>query len=270
MGPSSFCLIVGAMKCGTSKLFYDMGCHRQICLSRTKETNFFVSVVKDRNDSFDCSKLLDDYCKFWPSWNPQVHRVALEASPNYSKFPFQPTIFPALQRMAEATGVTVKIVYILRNPVHAVASFYRHAFTAEKQWALNHSTAIREHGILSVHPVALYSYAKQIDLMIPYVGADSILLLNFDDFVCDPGSVVAQVATFLDLDANFVYRDSHKQHSVVQRLAEVGRAAYLEDGSAIASWSLDEVSGLAVQLLLADDMCRLRNDYGFDCSKWLS
>jgi hypothetical protein len=170
--------------------------------------------------------------------------------------------------MKDALDITFKIIYIMRDPVQAVTSFYKHAFTAEKKWALDHSAAILKCGILSVHPIAIYSYAKQIDLFMTCVDRDSILLVGFDDFVRDPQGTVARVARFLNIDDDFVYRDSHKQHSAAERLAKDKGSLFLDYD--LPSWKLDDVARLAINHLLIDDLHRLRDQYGFDCSNWLS
>lgn len=270
MSPNTFCVLVGAMKSGTTKLFHDLDCHPEICLSKPKETNYFVSLLKQSGQLHDTSKMLGQYSQFWPTWNSRMHKIALEASTNYSKFPFQPNVFPLIKSMMDSTGVAFKFIYILRNPFDAISSFYRHAFTANRKWASDHASAMINHNILSAHPLAIFSYAKQIDLIVSCFSRDSFLLIDFDDFVSKPAMIVSSIAAFLGIASDFSYRDSLNQHSVLQRIANHVQPSDLSYSVKVASWEIDAKSKSAVEFLLMDDMRRLHDNYGFDSLKWLS
>lgn len=107
-----FALIVGAMKSGTSNLFHVLGQHPQIAPCNLKEPNFF-------SDEQEYAKGFSYYRDLW-DWDPAVHKVALEASTTYTKYPRQ----EAAGRIAEAAK-DFRLIYIMRNPLERIESHIR-------------------------------------------------------------------------------------------------------------------------------------------------
>nr|VFK61304.1 MAG: hypothetical protein BECKTUN1418F_GA0071002_12524 [Candidatus Kentron sp. TUN]VFK63724.1 MAG: hypothetical protein BECKTUN1418D_GA0071000_12241 [Candidatus Kentron sp. TUN]VFK70275.1 MAG: hypothetical protein BECKTUN1418E_GA0071001_12534 [Candidatus Kentron sp. TUN] len=56
-----YCLIIGAMKCGTTSLFRALSGHAGITASRTKDTKFFIDVKNDR-----CAEYTERFQAFCP------------------------------------------------------------------------------------------------------------------------------------------------------------------------------------------------------------
>jgi hypothetical protein len=84
-GPGRYGVMIGGMKCGTTSLFDYLARHPDVCASAIKETNFFSG------DKFEESDLTG-YHKLWPDWCPEKHKIAIEASPNYTKIPSRPNV----------------------------------------------------------------------------------------------------------------------------------------------------------------------------------
>lgn len=269
IAPTRFVLIIGAMKSGTTKLFHDLDCIPEICLSERKETNFFIKAIKeDRLSHTTESSLLAEYQRSWPNWNPSKHRYALEASTNYAKTPVQPTAADLIRKVSQSTGSSFKIIYILRNPLDAVSSFYRHAFTSNLTWARNHRIAMLDHDILSTHPLAIYSYAKQLDKFSSWLPSESILLINFNMFIQAPAEIARKVAQFLELDCCFEFEESGERHSSDARLESYRDIAEYTLPPDLEGWKLSSSQCETIIHLLREDIKRLREVYGYDTSEW--
>ena len=111
--PACFALIVGAMKSGTSNLFFMLKQHPQISCCEKKEPNFF-------SDDQEFVKGFDFYRSLW-EWDPAVHKIALEASTGYSKYPHGKAV---AQRIAAAVN-EVKLIYIMHHPLDRIESHIR-------------------------------------------------------------------------------------------------------------------------------------------------
>jgi len=269
IAPTRFVLIIGAMKCGTTKLFHDLDSIPEICLSARKETNFFIKAIKeDRLSQTSESSLLAEYQSCWPSWNPIKHQYALEASTNYAKVPAQPIAANLIRRVSESTGSSFKVIYILRNPLDAISSFYRHAFTSNLAWARNHRIAMFGHDILSTHPLAIYSYAKQLDMFSTWLPRESLLLINFNMFTQSPAEIAREVARFLGLECCFEFEDSGERHSSDARLESYRDIAEYTLPPNLEDWKLSSSQRETILHLLREDIKRLRDVYGFDTSEW--
>jgi hypothetical protein len=84
-GPRRFGVIIGGMKCGTTSPFDYLARHPDVCASAIKNNNLFSG---DEFEEFD----LTGYHKLWLDWCPEKHKVAIEASPNYTKIPSRPNV----------------------------------------------------------------------------------------------------------------------------------------------------------------------------------
>src|SRR5438477_403839 len=110
-----FGLIIGAMKCGTTSLFYYLAQHPEICPSRLKEPAFFATKWEQGPDWYHA--LYD--------WAPSRHRVAIEASTHYTRLPQ----FPNVPDRIATIPARFKFVYLVRNPLDRAESQYNHART---------------------------------------------------------------------------------------------------------------------------------------------
>lgn len=79
---NNFALIVGSMKCGTTSLFSYLAQHTQISACNDKEPRFFTNDHK-------WAKGFEWYQSLW-DWDHNQHKIALEASVDYTRVPFRP------------------------------------------------------------------------------------------------------------------------------------------------------------------------------------
>lgn len=186
----NFLLIIGAMKCGTTSLFYYLSEHPSICPCRQKEPNFFAS---DQN----WSKGFKWYQSLW-DFEPNKHLIAMESSTHYTKIPNFPNASERILKVGE--DVKFKFIYIMRNPIERIESHYTHGLQENWPWARKSI----EQGIEG-YTLELSKYAKQIDEYHKRFPQKDILLLNFEDLKLNPLRVLRKICSFLNIDDSFEF-----------------------------------------------------------------
>ena len=111
----NFALIIGSMKSGTTSLFNYLSQHPEIAGSIVKEPNFF-----SYNERWEQG--WEWYMQQWANWNPNVHKIALEATINYTKYPVYPNAAARINQVSDRANF--KFVYVLRNPIERIESQY--------------------------------------------------------------------------------------------------------------------------------------------------
>jgi len=111
-----FCVIIGAMKSGTTTLFQLLSEHPEIAASDKKELHFFSRTAHP-------SRNLEGYFQHWDI-EPDWHRYCLEASPSYTKHPLDDVTKVASEMLS--AGLEFRFIYIVRNPVERILSHLRH------------------------------------------------------------------------------------------------------------------------------------------------
>jgi hypothetical protein len=102
-------IIIGAMKCGTTSLHYYFNLHPEISMSHPKEIDFF-------SNTRNWQKGL----QWYESHFKEVSKIYGESSTNYTKFP----TFSNVPERMRATVPSVKIIYLVRDPVERIISHY--------------------------------------------------------------------------------------------------------------------------------------------------
>jgi len=190
---TNFAVIIGAIKCGTTSLFQYLAEHPEIAACTQKEPKFF-------NNQF--SKGFDYYQNLW-EWDPTVHKIALEATPGYTRFT---TRNPrnAAENIAELTAsrddLSFKFIYILRDPIERIESHYNHA----QQMFSRTKIKTFDEGI-DEELIEISRYAEQLAEYTSRFPKENILLLNFEDLKSDPLSVLKETCVFLGIDPNYQF-----------------------------------------------------------------
>lgn len=176
------------MKSGTTTLFEQLAQHPEIAAASTKEPHWFSEEAVRQ-------KGWDWYLGLW-SWNPQRHRIALEASTTYSTMPARPGV-PA--RIAAVKDATFRFIYIMRNPLTQITSNMRHQLFTGDEKPL-------EQGVPE-WMIETVSYAMQIDAYLAIFPRDRLLLLTLEEFEQQPAAVLRRVCGFLGVDPDFAFKD---------------------------------------------------------------
>jgi hypothetical protein len=279
----NFVLIIGAVKCGTTSLYNYLVQHPQIAACRTKESHFF-------SDPKLFSNGFDYYQNLW-DWNPDIHKFALEATPNYTRI----TNFNLLKaveniyKIQKTNKVNFKFIYLMRNPLDRIESHYNHIEACQQEPNKKPFCQGLDEEIIDVS-----KYAMQIEEYYNKFDRDSILLLNFDDLKSQPLNVVKKVCQFLDIDSNYEFKDLNTIHNNSSERVQIIFPGYTWVRKTKSIKSLvrlfpSEFKKVFKNLLgrkinnqiylsseqkkyilneLKDDLNKLKNDYGLEIDRW--
>ena len=280
-GPTSFAIIIGGMKCGTTSLFDLLAQHPEVAPSRLKEPDFFVTEP-------DPCVAWDRYVALW-DWDPARHKVAIEASTAYAKYPW---VKDVPEKFAACSGRSFKFIYMLRDPVTRIASQVRHSIYGG--WG----RSLDDEG-LTDDLIDFSRYAMQADRYRALFPPENLLLLTLEEMRDAPEAVLRRVCAFLGISTDHRFADSEEPRNtgdfysvppLVASLAKNRALKWLVDhllprgarhrlrrmvarSSAgkkpIGRWQLDAEEVARVKTLLRDDMARLREDYGID-APWMT
>ena len=280
---TKFALIIGSAKSGTSSLFSYLAEHPDIAACSEKESQFF-------SDRQLFKRGFEFYQNLW-SWNAGEHRVALEATPNYTRAT-NPNMDKAPHNIAKfqaATGAELRFIYIMRDPLARIESHYTHL----EAWGQEPRTKPYAEG-LSEEIMDVSKYAMQLDEYRCRFGADNILLLNFEDLKERPAELLQQVCQFLQVDDRYQFKsldtvyNSHKERKKVfipgwnnlrqtNLLKAIARAAPESGKETFRNLFGKKVERKIVLTpaerdyafnYLQDDLHRLATEYQVDTSRW--
>lgn len=209
----NFALIVGSMKSGTTSLFNYLAQHPEISPCNYKEPGFFR-----RSNRF--AKGFDYYRNLW-NWDPDIHKIALEASAGYTTIsptsPYPNNMLNAAESIAkfkEATNSNFKFIYIMRNPLERIESHYTHV----RAWQYYDKPIPEEH---KNKIIDISKYAMQIEEYYQRFDANSILLVKFEDMKNNPSDFLKKVCQFLEIDPQFEFKKLniiHNNHNQKTRI----------------------------------------------------
>lgn len=290
--PDHICLIIGAMKSGTTSLFNYLADHPQICPSRTKEPDFFAL---DEVHALG----LDWYFELW-DWQPASHRIALEASTNYTK---RPVYEDPAQRIAAVDGVRFKFIYVMRDPLDRIESQAKYAAYAGREvrgdaYAKTTPRFSRSYSLddgVTDLAIAFSKYAYQLEPFIDLFPQQDIKLVSFEDLVRDRPAVLRDICAFLEIDPAYEFAADDKVFNESARLARpvdawmklrsikpleklavkaVPPAFRRKVRDALTNrpkgrFKLTPAERSAVLRQLKPDLTRLRDEFGFDAeTRW--
>lgn len=226
-------IVIGAMKAGTTTLFELLAQHPALCrtwvevpgLSFTKEINYFRRLYRTGDTPLH-------YDWRFP-FAATRHAWTLDVSPSYAK----PGSKAVPARIA-SLGQTTKLAYILREPIERIESHVAHAMH-------------KGHEITNLqHCINTSRYARYLDQFLARFDRDDLLLLDFEQLRQDPGTILAQICDFLE----------------IERFA--GRTAIHNTGK--IEFRLDAAQREEVTEALRPDVERLISVYGFKpAEEWL-
>jgi hypothetical protein len=272
----SLALIIGAMKAGTTSLYELLTQHPEICPCAEKEAHFF-----SRDDRW--RRGLEWYHSLW-KFDPATHRVALEATPTYASHSRRPNLVDRIAEARDATRATFRFIYIMRDPISRIESQLRHRLTT--------GVPVQRDGeayVLRPFMIDASRYATQLDPFRTRFGAESLLLLRFEDLRDEPDTLLRQTCSFLRINPSHTFErtdkrsnESRRNHPLVHWAANNTIASRLaraiptsmraRAGAALARpvqhVTLPESQRASIREALRDDMRRLREDYGVDTSVW--
>ena len=175
-------LVIGGMKCASTTMHEDLSMHPMIECGR-KELNALLKtnlteIAAIYNQNFrgaDAEQLLGD------------------VSADYSTLPTNPGVAERALKVAPS----LKIVYIVRDPVRRALSHHKHMvnWSGEGRMPQDVNVAIENHPEL----MSYSCYAMQLQPWIKAFGLENILVIKFEDYVSDRTVVTNRVCRFLSL-----------------------------------------------------------------------
>ena len=267
-GDDQYALIVGAMKSGTSALFDLMAQHPQVCPSKVKEPEYF-------SERQGHGLRVDRYADLW-EFDPSRHRVAMEASTGYAKYPSE----TGVPQRISAAGLQPRFIYVLRHPVERISSQVVYG-----TWGRKGAVA----DFANPEALAISRYAEQLEQFTAVFPRERFLLIDHGALAVDPVGVAATVQDFLGLDPvalappeapkNAARPRSDWERRLMARgpLARVATAAPDSVKSRLRRASGSKAAARPVMTAevaerlfdaLADDMARLHAQWGFDVAQW--
>ena len=169
-------LVIGAMKSGTTTLYYDLLAQPSIFLP-DKESNF---LIRDVSRGFE--KASGD-------------QVCGEVCPDYSKR-------PEIKGVAEKLpGKDLKVVYLVRDPIERLIS--HHHFISTLKSPQNPGMPEKIDDAIQQFPelISFGRYAFQLQPWIRAIGIESVLIVKFEDYIEDRSVTLEAICKFIG--ANF-------------------------------------------------------------------
>jgi hypothetical protein len=199
-------IVIGAQKCGTSGLHYQLSLHPEIWMSRPKELNFFI---EERN---------------WPRGEDWYRRyfdagakVRGESSPNYTAYPQHEGVPERMRSLVP----DAKLVYVVRDPLERIAAHWVHNYAKR-----------REKGDLAAtltHPNASYvvrsQYAMQLERFLAHYPFEQILVLEQEELLSAPLETLRKVFEFTGADPDFTHPHFGAQRHQTSRKIRASRLA---------------------------------------------
>jgi hypothetical protein len=242
-----FALLIGAMKAGTTALWWWLAQHPAIAPCRTKEPQFLC-------ERANWEQGIERYLELW-DWEPTRHRWALEASTNYSKLPVRGNAALAALRLPGE----FRFLYMVRNPVQRLRSQYLHSLA--EGWI---EQPIGEG--LSPQAVLFSNYRFQLEPYKVFHGREAIHVISYEAFRADPRATVRGVCEFLDIDPDFPFRDPGPQNSsgayrrkLIERILLAEAESELERRITPSAAQIEEL-----RALLGPDLALFQEEWGVD------
>ena len=201
-----YLIIGGTTKAATTSLFTYLGAHPQVCMSNMKETRFFL----DRTYPLDSKYRLEDgaekYTEFFTQSNAAT-RLWVEATPDYLYSKGTPS-------KIQGTLANVTLVFILREPIARVVSWYR--FARQNKLILE-TRSLDEYVALQLNVKNEYvdkldqhmraveqgRYALYLRPYFETFGKERVVVVFMEELARDPQKVFRELCGFVDIDPAF-------------------------------------------------------------------
>lgn len=201
-------VVIGAPKSGTTSLYHYLRQHPALFLPQRKELHYFtadllakaVNGPGDKDTAARICQTRDEYEAYFAE--ADAGQTAVEVSPSYLYF------HEAGTRIAAELG-PVRIIALLRNPLHKAFSQYMHLLRKGRETlpfyeALQAEEARRHQGWGDMWRYAESSlYAPGIARYLEIFGSKRVLTLQSEMFFRDPLTSTRQLFCFLGVDEHF-------------------------------------------------------------------
>ncbi len=174
-------LVIGAMKSGSTSLYYDLSSNPSIYLA-TKEANCLVQSIEPA-----------DYARRFRA--ARAHQVCGDVSMQYSMLPDYPGV---VERSRKLLPQGTKLVYLIREPVSRAVSHHYHRYSMHGPMHMDgdFDACVRRYPCLTDYGC----YARQLEPWLRCWGEDAIRVIRFEDYVANRRGTVTALCKFLGAD----------------------------------------------------------------------
>lgn len=169
-------MLIGSMKCGTSKLYDYLAQHPEICPCNIKEPQYFSEYY------LDYKKANRTYESFFDV-KDTGHKYILDGSTGYAKYP---TVKGVPKRIKDY-GLDPFFIMIVRNPFDRIRSHYNF-MQNDLSW---------KYKITSPHLINTSKYYMQLQQYEAVFPEKNILVVDFDELRNDPIKLSNKVFDFV-------------------------------------------------------------------------
>lgn len=199
---NSYLIIGGSTKCGTTSVFSYFQFHPQVCPCVMKESRYFLEkdylISAGRQKETSVKSFGDLFL------NCGDKSTRLEATPDYLYSSF------SAERLSEELN-DVKLVFILRDPVDRMISWYKFA---SLNGMIPHETSFDEFVSLQVsdpssstpqylRAMEQGNYSRYLDRYIRIFGKSKVHVCYYEDLKNDPRGFCEQIAEFAGIDPSW-------------------------------------------------------------------
>ncbi|MFC1809084.1 sulfotransferase domain-containing protein [Candidatus Omnitrophota bacterium] len=179
-------IIIGSIKCGTTSLYLYLNEHPAICMSRRKETNYFI-------EEFNFSK--GD--KWYAHQFKEKDKLCGEGSPLYSAFP----IYRGVPEKIKKYSPQCKIIYVVRDPIERYVSHY---FLAWKGYVEKREFSdVTQDFTDSNEYLIMGKYYFQLEQYLKFFDMSQILVVKSDDLKYRRKESLSRIFSFLGVKEDF-------------------------------------------------------------------
>ncbi|MGF1543760.1 MAG: hypothetical protein ACFB00_04540 [Parvularculaceae bacterium] len=286
-----FAIVIGAMKAGTTTIVDNLARHPHVAAAQPKEPGFFAFEEIHAKGA--------DWYESLFSFDPERHRLAIEGSTDYAKYPHASDVAERMRAFERTHGCEIRLIYAVRHPLRRIESHARHVQRTGKELGQRPSDR-PDHGLdagVSRLSLDVARYAAQLDQYRDFVDASRLKIVVLETLSAAPDQTMADLCAYLDLDPSLLPPgvDARNRKRDVRRLDEMPAAwsAVAGVGPLKALYGAvvperarvrlrnglrktEKVEGRfaltsdeSAQLLdvLRPDLRRLRDDYGIDVEK---
>ena len=182
-------LVIGAMKCGTTSLYYYLAEHPEIGMSRRKETDFFL----DAHGNWGRGR--DWYARQFPEGAPERG----ECSPNYTKR----HLFGGVPGRIASICPDVKLIYLVRDPIERTVSHYLGSCQEGRE---ERSFAAAVADVEQSNYVLTSRYHWQLQPYFDSFAEENLLVLSTEALGAAPAEALRRIYRFLGVDPSFQNR----------------------------------------------------------------
>ena len=179
-------IVIGAMKCGTTSLYYYLDEHPDIGMSAQKETDFFIS------EHGNWRKGMEWYRSLFPG-----APVRGECSPNYTKR----HLFGQVPERIHDICPDVKLIYIVRDPIkRAISHYVGSCMQGRVSVPFDEAVANPEES----NYVLTSCYYQQLKSYLNVFSQEQLLVVQNEEMRANPVSALQRIYHFLEADPTFV------------------------------------------------------------------